>query len=159
MADLIDMVGYLCENYPHKSELSKARLTKMVYLADWKASLEEGSQISEIEWKFNHYGPYVDDVVNTARSDEDFKITTEQNAYGDIKDRIVLKRTRRWRSLTESDKAALDHVIEQTKSLYWKDFIKLVYSTFPVMVSERQSILDLPTLAKRYRKQMRKATA
>ena len=35
MAKLVDVVGYLCEHYPHKAELSKARLTKMVYLADW----------------------------------------------------------------------------------------------------------------------------
>ncbi len=159
MAKLADTIGYLCEMYPHKSELSKARLTKMVYLADWRSVLETGEPISSVEWKFNYYGPYVDDVLNTARNDASFQVVSELNAYGDMKDRIVLKEPRKWKSLSQSDKAALDHVIEQTKSLYWKDFIKLVYSTFPVLVSEKHSTLDLPKLAKRYRREVQTADA
>jgi uncharacterized protein YwgA len=155
MAKLSDIIGYICENYPHKSELSKARLTKLVYLADWKSALEDGEQMSDIKWKFNHYGPYVDDVVNVAKSDPNFKIKSEMNYYGDLKERIILKEAREWKSLTKNNKKRIDHVIEETKGLFWNPFIKLVYSTFPVMVSERQSVLDLPALAQRYSKEVR----
>lgn len=155
MARLTDMMGYLCEKYPHKHELSKARLTKMIYLADWKAALESGDQISDIKWKFNHYGPYVDDVVNAAKEDPTFSVTTELNSYGDIKETISLEKLRKWSSLTDDDKRWLDHVIEQTKKLFWNDFIKLVYSTFPVIVSERHATLDLRKLATRYAKDIR----
>ena len=31
---LRDIVAYVCKNYPYKDELSNARVTKMVYLAD-----------------------------------------------------------------------------------------------------------------------------
>lgn len=154
MASISDMIGYICENYPHKSDLSKARLTKMVYLADWKSSIETGSQISHIKWKFNHYGPYVDDVVNAARNDPSFKVDLETNLYGDQKETISLSKSREWSSLTPSDKRWLNHVMEETKKLYWKDFIQLVYSTFPVMVSERQNALDLPKLAARYKSEV-----
>lgn len=159
MATLADTIGYLCERYPHKSELSKARLTKMVYLADWRSVLETGQQISNIEWKFNYYGPYVDDILNTAREDPSFSVISEVNVYGDMKERIALRQQRQWFSLSETDKDALDHVIEQTKSLYWKDFIKLVYSTFPVLVSEKHSVLNLPMLAKRYRREVHASTS
>ena len=73
-AMLRDVVAYLCSHYPHREELSKARLTKMVYLADWKSALQRGSQLTEIKWQFNHYGPYVDDVVNSVRNDPEFEI-------------------------------------------------------------------------------------
>jgi hypothetical protein len=53
MARLRDVVAYLCHEYPHKGELSKARLTKMVYLADWRSAIERGSQVTDIEWVFN----------------------------------------------------------------------------------------------------------
>lgn len=154
MASISDMIGYICENYPHKGDLSKARLTKMVYLADWKSSIETGDQISRIKWKFNHYGPYVDDVVNAARNDPSFSVDLETNLYGDQKETISLSKPREWSSLTPSDKKWLTHVMEETKKLYWKDFIQLVYSTFPVMVSERQNALDLPKLAARYKSEV-----
>jgi len=155
MAKLSDIIGYLCENYPYVDELSKARLAKMIYLGDWKSALEEGHQISKIRWVFNHYGPYVDDVINVANADKSFKVIVEQNAYGDLKERIELFEKRDWSSLSEKDKEWLDHVIDQTKCLYWKDFIKLVYSTFPVLVSEKLTQLDLERLAERYKSEMR----
>lgn len=158
MATLVDTIGYLCEHYPHKGELSKARLTKMVYLADWKSVLENAHQISNIEWTFNHYGPYVEDVINTAKNDANFQVISEINTYGDFKERIELKTPRAWKSLNDKDISSLDHVIAQTRTLYWKDFIKLVYSTFPVVVSERHSKLDLPALAQRYRKDVNVST-
>jgi len=34
MKKLANIIAYLSSNYPHKNELSKARLTKLVYLAD-----------------------------------------------------------------------------------------------------------------------------
>jgi hypothetical protein len=44
MATLGDVMAYLCEHYPHKDDLSKARLTKLVYLADWKSAIERGNR-------------------------------------------------------------------------------------------------------------------
>lgn len=155
MAKLSDIIGYLCENYPHPSELSKARLAKMVYLGDWKSALEAGRQISDVRWIFNHYGPYVDDIVKVASADRSFKVVSELNRYGDLKERIDLVQPREWISLDDSDKQWLDHVIDETKSLYWKDFIKLVYSTFPVLVSEKLEQLDLNALASRYKSEVR----
>jgi hypothetical protein len=45
----------------------------------------------------------------------------------------------------------LDFVIEQTAPLYWNDFIKLVYSTYPVVTQPRFLPLDLVKLALEYR--------
>ncbi|HJE22275.1 MAG TPA: SocA family protein [Methylorubrum populi] len=143
-------IAYLCENYPHKSELSKARLTKLVYLADWKSCIENDKQISNIEWVFNHYGPYVDDIYNTAISSPSFNVERSTNFYGNRKEIISLKLTILNNHLSASEKRILDHVIEETKRLNWDQFIQLVYSTYPVLTGTRGEKLDLAAIARAY---------
>lgn len=147
---LEDALAYVCEKYPHKPELSKARVTKMIYLADWKSCLQYGSQISSIDWKFNHYGPYVDDATDVARSSTLLHLVETENMYGRAKTLISRSDAPfdpEQSSLTPQDVWCLDTVIEETKRLYWSDFISLVYGTYPVKTQPRLSILDLPKLA------------
>ncbi|NKC16853.1 MAG: DUF4065 domain-containing protein [Gammaproteobacteria bacterium] len=150
MADLPDVIGYLYQHYPHKSELSKARLTKMVYLADWKSVLERNSQLTDIEWFFNNYGPYVDDVWQIAFQANKFNLEHGQNMFGGVKETMSIKKPFS-PALSAEDRWILDHVIKQTKRLYWDDFIKLVYSTYPVLTGVRGENLDLVGAANRYR--------
>lgn len=150
MDKLRDAVGYICEKYPHKNELSKARLTKMIYLADWRSAITRNEQITSIRWIFNHYGPYVEDVVNTARNDPSFEIVLTETIRGNIKELLRYQGHTNFPSLSKDDKEILDFVIETTKSHYWDQFIRLVYSTYPVLSSRRSSELDLTALAKEY---------
>lgn len=48
MVKLIDIILYILKNYPHKNELSNARLTKMIYLIDWRSAFDNGKQITNI---------------------------------------------------------------------------------------------------------------
>ena len=150
MATLEDIMTYLYQKYPHKQELSKARFTKMVYLADWRSAMTQGKQLSNIEWEFNHYGPYVEDVVNLARTSNGFEITTTQNLFGSKKEVIKVTKNASSETLTDVDRRILDFVVSQTSSLFWDDFIRLVYSTYPIMNYPKYSKLDLVSLAKRY---------
>jgi len=153
MAKLRDVVAYLVKNYPHKSELSKARLTKMVYLADWRSAITRGKQITNIAWEFNYYGPYVDDVVDVARNDPAFSVERGINFYGEPKEVIKASPDIRHESLTEEEKEILDFVIKSTAPKYWDEFIKLVYSTYPIVSQPRFSKLDLVKLARRYKEE------
>ncbi len=148
---LRDAIVYLCRHYPHPRELSKARLTKMVYLADWRSALTTGRTITGIKWTFNHYGPYVDDVVELAREDPDFEVLDEENMFGAPREVIRVAGDPEPASLTSDERAVLDHVIETTSKLYWNDFIALVYSTYPIRTEPRYSQLDLVALASEYR--------
>jgi hypothetical protein len=151
MATLKDVVGYVCDRYPHKNELSKARLTKMVYLADWRSAITRGMQLTQIVWTFNHFGPYIDDVVSLARNDNDFEIVKGITLYGDEKEMIRLRATVPCSSLTVDDRQVLNFVIESTQSKYWDAFIRLVYSTYPIVSQPRFVPLDLVELAKEYK--------
>lgn len=150
MATLHDVIVYLVDRYPYKDELSNARVTKMVYLADWRAAIQNREQITTVKWEFNHYGPWVPDVIETAKSDPDLEVYTGETMYGSPKKLIrttsdaAVSHLRLWES------AALDHVIEQTKDLNWSQFIELVYSTYPIVSKSRYSDLDLVALAADY---------
>ncbi len=148
-----DVVAYICANYPHAQELSKARVTKMVYLADWKSALDHGRQITPIEWVFNHYGPYVEHVVDSIRADPAFEVVLTSNMYGKAKEVVRVRGEVRWPDLDAQDVAVLDHVIARTAPKYWDQFIKLVYSTYPILTRPRMAILDLVALAGEYREQ------
>ena len=151
MNKLQSIVAYLCSEYPYKSELSNARLTKLVYLADWFSSLVDGKPITTINWLFNHYGPYVDDVVESIRNTSEFSIECEQNIYGATKNVISFGGDSSQIKLSSREKNILNVVIDKTKSLYFNDFIDYVYSTYPVKSQERYATLNLEFLAKEYK--------
>ncbi len=146
-----NLIKYLLKNYPYKSELSASRLTKMLYLADWKSAIEEAKQLTDAQWHFNHYGPYVDNFINIAKDDDDIEVVSTQTMFGGHKQQIVLSSNFKGNiDVDESEKKILDFVIASTKSKNYEDFIKLVYSTYPVVSSSRYSDLDLTKMAKEY---------
>ncbi|EKT4489718.1 Panacea domain-containing protein [Shewanella algae] len=147
-----NFIKYLLKNYPYKSELSASRLTKMLYLADWKSAIEESKQLTDAEWHFNHYGPYVDDFIKIAKDDSDIKVYSTQTMFGGHKQQVELRSDfNRDIELEKNEKKILDFVIESTKSKNYEDFIKLVYSTYPVVSSSKYNDLDLVKMAQEYR--------
>lgn len=153
MSSLIDIAYYICKNYPHKDELSKARLTKMVYLTDWKSCLIKDHQLTTIEWFFDNYGPFVDDIHNEiAKRTDLINITHTLNYYGSEKTLYSISQNEYLPTLDESDKIIIDEVIERTKSMHWDDFINFVYSTYPIATSQRYSKLNLREKAHEYKK-------
>jgi hypothetical protein len=145
---LREVMVYLLKNYPFKAELSNARLTKLIYLADWKSALKYKRQITGTRWKFDNYGPFVWDVFITATSfPAIFEVENGTNSYGEKKTLIKLSDEKYQTNLSNEEKAILDFVINSTKPLNWSGFIQLVYSTFPILISERNSYLDLVELA------------
>lgn len=152
MAELADVMAYLIKQYPMSHELSNARLTKMVYLADWHQAINHGRQVTSIKWYFDNFGPFVKDVEHTALIRDDlFSIDLGSNMYGQPKKQFALRDPRYAPTLTAEEKASIDHIISVTRRLYWDDFIKLVYSTHPVASSQRYSFLDLVKKAQEYK--------
>jgi hypothetical protein len=150
MGSLRDAMAFLVRNYPYKNELSNARLTKMIYLADWRAAITRGRQITDLRWEFNHYGPYLHDVIDEARANPEFHVNTGHTVYGSRKQVIALVDGAPPTDLEHWEEEALKHVIGETSSLTWSEFIGLVYSTYPIVSQDRYNTLDLVELARGY---------
>ena len=56
--------------------------------------------------------------------------------------------------LSENVTSTIDIIIERTKKLYWKDFINFVYSTYPIVTSERYTFLNLVQKAEEYHREL-----
>lgn len=160
MNKLKHVIRYFVKNYPYGNELSKTRITKMVYLADWISALKEGKQITDIKWYFDHYGPYVSDVYEAAQNDSHLHVRQTVSAYGSPKEVIALSDGKHKsfleilglsEELSKDEKEILDKVITETETLTWDSFIKLVYSTYPISSQHRYSSLNLVELAKEYK--------
>ena len=136
---LNDLIKYFCSMYPHSQELSKARLTKMVYLADWENFKVHQEHISNIEWYFDNFGPYVTDVVDTAYNDPDLRIVSTRTIYGT--DKTLIEYNGETPKINTEIKTILDKVINETKPLSWKSFIDYVYATPPIKESTRYNYL------------------
>lgn len=150
MTKLQAIIRYLCMHYPYKGELSNARVTKMVYLADWLNAQQRGGQLSDIQWLFDHYGPFVPDVMNAAKADHGMLVQYTTNMYGSPKVQLsFVGDPREQLDLNPSELRILDRVIEDTAPLAFNSFINHVYDTYPIRTADRYSTLDLSDLALR----------
>jgi len=151
MAELKDIMVYIIQKYPLKMDLSNAKLTKMIYLADWKHAITYGSQISAIRWYFDNYGPFVWDIKDEALNDSEvFAVKEVLNAYGSPKVIIGMNQIKYDPIISKEEANSIDHVIESARKLNWDQFIRLVYSTYPIISSEKYTYLDLPKKAEEY---------
>jgi uncharacterized protein YwgA len=150
MEKLVNILKYIYLNYPNINQLSKPRLVKIIYLLDWKHCLTFEKQATDIKWYFNHYGPYVEDVINviSARGDL-FETKGYPTQYG-VSHKIIFIGDHNI-ELDESIKVTLDFVIDKTNKLNWNEFINLVYDTYPVKVNPKYTDLDLVDISKKYK--------
>jgi hypothetical protein len=152
MANLEHAIGYLLEQYPHKYDLSNARVTKMLYLADWYNAINKKPRVTNLRWYFDNYGPFVWDVRKTVADSPHMTIKPDTTMFGEPKELFLLSDRNFRPVLSRDDRDAIDYVIKQTQNLGWSSFIQLVYSTYPVASSSRYSYLNLERLANEYLK-------
>lgn len=145
-----NILHYLLNLYPYPEDLTKTRITKLIYLVDWYSVLETGKQATDIEWYFDHYGPYVSDVLDVADEDSSVRIRKTSSAFGGIKYVVESKNPDQPLNceMNETEQKIIDRVIEDTKNLTWNKFIDFVYSTDPIKKKEKYNRLDLVDIAK-----------
>lgn len=156
MVELIDIISYILKYYPIKKELSNARLTKMIYLIDWRSAFDYGEQVTNVSWYFDNYGPFVHDIEETIENNLDIiQPIYTQNIYGTKKKMFVLRNENiKLNQIPENITKIIDIIIEKTKGLYWQQFINFVYSTYPIVTSERYTYLNLVQKATEYRQEL-----
>lgn len=151
MATIIDVSYYLVKGFPTKHALSKARTTKMVYLADWRSAILYGSQLTQIGWKYDNYGPFTWDVHNTIKANPQLiEVIADENDFGEPRHLYSINDPCYEPCLSQEETEILEHVISSTKDLNYREFIDLVYSTYPIAMNERYSMLPLVELARDY---------
>lgn len=151
MKNMVDQVlRYIVKNYPIPEELTKTRTTKLVYLVDWEMAKRKHRQLTDIEWKFDHFGPFVSDVYDAADEDKELSIVKKQSAFGTTKYIVQSKNDRErleYPDLDRETQAIIDDVIDKTRNLYWNGFIEYVYDTYPIKHVQKYNHFNLVQLA------------
>ncbi len=148
---LHEIIAYILINSKNKKELYKYRITKLIYLCDWIYAYKEGTQITNIKWFFDNYGPFVWDVYDEIKKDTDlFDVKIIQD-FGIDKSLVLIKNNKYNVCLSEKIMKYIDYVLEYTDNLDGEDFMKVVYSTYPIRTTKRYCNLDLVGKAKEFR--------
>lgn len=143
---LRSVMRYIVKNYPYPNDLTKTRITKLVYLVDWENVKKYGNQMTSIEWYFDHYGPYVSDVLDEADEDKNISIKSTISNFGTVKYIVKPKKDKNeltYDDLSENDMNIINKVIKDTKDYYWNEFIDYVYETEPIKNNTKYQTLDL----------------
>lgn len=150
---LTDIIAYIVINYPRKNDLSKAKLTKIIYLLDWKSALVTNQQITELEWTYDYFGPYNSNIKSIIESRTDlFWVHECSFDFSQTMKIVHMKNEEYSPSLSENVTQVLDNMISIACEMTWNQLNQLVDSTFPIMTSERFSKLDLVAKASEYKK-------
>jgi hypothetical protein len=154
VAELRDVIAYVCTRHCDGLSLSISRLTKILYLADWRCCITRGRQVTPIEWKMNDTGPFSQQINFLLRSDKDFEVTTSQSILKGRSERVVLVSDFGWKSISKDDRDVLEFVLKTSREKYLGEFQRLINSTYPVLhvrnESDAMEALDLLGLAAQY---------
>ena len=150
---LKDIIYYILAKHTNTTTFSNARITKLIYLSDWKSCLERGHQITNIEWFFDYYWPFVRDIENEIDKNPDLFIVEAManGVFGGNRKIFAIKNDNYTPSVSEEEQKYINFVIEKTSSMWFSEFIKYVYSTYPIYKSRKFEKLDLSSLATEYK--------
>lgn len=131
-------------------ELPNARITKLVYLLDWEYSLKYGQQLTDIDWFFDYYWPFVRDIENVVLKNTDlFNVKTYTNFLWNSSKFFSVK----WKQYIDLEQNTIElmkGIMQKTKNLSFNEFIKYVYSTYPIYKTRQFDKLELVKLAKEF---------
>jgi hypothetical protein len=132
---IFDLISRILENYEKRGEISMLKIVFLIYLCDWKYSIEKGTQITDIKWKFldKEFSKKIISAFNKGK--------IQKNTFSFKSD---------FSHLSNNEKKIIDFISTLSMELETDDFIKLVFSTYPMIRKEKDVHLDLPVLAKDY---------
>lgn len=143
---------YLLEHLNEKT-ISTTKMTKLLYLVDWKGAIELGKQISSARWEYQKYGPYSEGLLQSLFDypgighNVRFVLNTN-DPYVQFKHKRGSSSGITRKEVTD----VIDHTIRYANMNDYTDLLKLVYSTFPIFTGNLGDELDLVDLAKEYAK-------
>ena len=150
VAEVKDVVAYLTKKYAGPEVLSESRLKYLVYLADWKSTIERGQQITQLQWAYGRWGLHVPEPVLQARELVGLNPLYGQNPFGRLLDKIPFVIPKKYPTLTEEDRHILDFVVGGAGRDNILELGTLVRSTWPIYSQDPPAELDLVSLALEY---------
>lgn len=151
MERLINILDYLYLNYPNANQLSYSRVMKLLYLIEWRYAITKFEKLTDIEWMQTEFGPYYKSllVIFSESSNFDVSIKLDDNKNEQI---VITFLNKKNNIIKVNTKEVIDFVILHCKDYSWMELNNLVNSTYGTLNTPQGHIIDIVTLAKKYRK-------
>lgn len=151
MERLINILDYLYLNYPNANQLSISRVMKLLYLIEWRYAITKFEKLTDIEWMQTEFGPYYKSlrVIFSESSNFEVSIKLDDNK----KEQIVITFLNKKNNLNIKNdaKQVVDFVIQHCKDYSWQELNNLVNSTYSVLNTPQGHMIDIVTMAKKYK--------
>jgi len=159
MATIKDLAAYLLKrsgdagpllSFFVSPELPSEKLARLVFLCDWKHSLDHGEQITDLEWSVSGFGSF-GDVVNEVKKHPDL---FDLRSYGHMyrPDEVVRLVDEDYQpELEDSEMDVAREIADLERKLNWAEFSQILYSTYPLLRSHSSKRSNLVELAKEYK--------
>jgi hypothetical protein len=152
-ASLADSITLVAEHAAKKGfVLNRTKLVKILYFLDLTAWGEIGRIVTGIEWRWDNYGPYAAEIVETcirmSKSGE-LEASQTQNEYGTTEYRIRSKSPRYFQEPNPSLVKLVDGVVGEYGLYIASTLRDLSYKTEPMLYVQthghRGDLLEFPT--------------
>lgn len=142
-----DYAYYVCSKFSDSPDVGRERVHFLLFLAAWRLSLSKDQTLSSLRWICNDIGPYSETIDNVLRSDDRLKVFVSSDSSSAERILVIRKEDP---VLSEIFRNHIDQLIERYGKTSFLDLSKLVFSTYPILASNRGYPMDLPALAKAY---------
>ena len=133
MRNYQDVIQYIVKNHPDPCSLSSARVSVILYLIDWKSSMETGRQLTNLVWHTTPSGIKPEGGLSSPFSSKEYKVQPS-------------------REFSDEEKHIMDHAINSSAKKGIKELISLANATYPAFLQNKiGTVLKLDDIAKVYR--------
>lgn len=160
MATVKDLSAYLLKraadtghffSFLRSPELPSEKLARLVFLCDWKHSLDYGGQITDLEWSVSGFDSFGEVLGEIKEYPEMFELRSQGHVRR--RDEVVRLVDESYQpQLEDSEKEVADDISEIDRKLNWAEFSQVLYSTYPLLVSQPGRRSNLAELANEYKR-------
>jgi hypothetical protein len=149
LTDLQFALARIFSKHPKARNLTPSRLSVLLYLVDWRSSIQHGRRLDGLTWQFDENGSVMRLSVSLPDELEDLATCAMNEPIG-----MRLVRKHRTVSFEHPPWLAevVDFVVARTAKMSWLELLKLTSSTFPRFSEPPSTDLDLVKIAREYQK-------
>lgn len=152
MERVINILDYLYLQYPNSNQLSISRVMKLLYLIEWRYAITKFVKLTDLEWMQTEYGPYYKSLRSIFNESSNFEVLLKLDDNKNEQTVITFLNRKENLNIKDETKEVIDFVIQHCKDYSWKELNNLVNSTYGVLNTEQGQIIDVLSLAKKYKK-------
>ncbi|MDO5105957.1 Panacea domain-containing protein [Capnocytophaga sp.] len=151
MERVINILDYLYLKYPNPNQLSISRVMKLLYLIEWRYAITKFEKLTDIEWINTEYGPFYKSLRDIFNESSNFDVKDDIDDNGRKQTMIFFLNRKGDINLKENTKEVINFVIDICKDYSWVELNSLVNSTYGVINTQQEQVINILELAKKYK--------